>query len=88
MKINVQNPNLLCASAVNSNLHSSFSVNYAPIINEILAAADPSVAVHRFMQCDGKTLWCDNRAYDLAEIDRVFVVGAGKASGRMAEVVE
>jgi glycerate 2-kinase len=33
-------------------------------------------------------LWCGNSAYDLAEIDRIVVVGAGKASGRMAVALE
>lgn len=62
--------------------------DYQNIITTILAAADPYQAVKRSLKLDGHLLQCDTIAYNCDEIQRIVVVGAGKASGRMAQTVE
>jgi hydroxypyruvate reductase len=61
---------------------------WGPAVTRILAAAleaaDPAAAVRRFLRRDGGLLMVGDRAYDLADYDRVFIVGAGKAGGPMA----
>ncbi|HUF37952.1 MAG TPA: DUF4147 domain-containing protein [Anaerolineales bacterium] len=64
----------------------------APAVLEILAAAlraaDPAAAVARHLRRDGDRLVCASKVYDLAGIERVFVVGFGKAGAGMAAAVE
>ena len=58
------------------------------IFRAALSAADPEKAVRAHVKTDGKTLHVDQRRYRLADFDRVQVIGAGKASARMAEAIE
>ena len=64
----------------------------APAVLEILAAAlraaDPAAAVARHLRRDGDRRGCAGEVYDLAGIERVFVVGFGKAGAGMAAAVE
>ena len=53
-----------------------------------LAAADPVRAVHAYCRLDGGTLHIGSRSYALHTIDRILVVGAGKATAAMAAAVE
>ena len=53
-----------------------------------LTAVEPGEAVRRALQRDGDTLTVRNQTYNLADYDRVVVVGAGKASAPMAAAVE
>jgi glycerate 2-kinase len=53
-----------------------------------LAAVDPSRAVAGALRCENGLLYAGESAYDLAAFDRIIVVGAGKATARMAEAVE
>ncbi|HBY64224.1 MAG TPA: glycerate kinase, partial [Solibacterales bacterium] len=53
-----------------------------------LRAADPVEAVLRCLSADGGILRAGKWTYDLSRIGRVFVLGAGKASARMAVAVE
>jgi hydroxypyruvate reductase len=53
-----------------------------------LAAADPAEAVRRHVTLRGRKLRLGDRSYDLAKVRRIFVVGAGKASARMAGALE
>ena len=53
-----------------------------------LSAADPGKAVRAHVTTDGKTLRVDQRRYRLADFDRIQVIGAGKASARMAQAIE
>lgn len=62
--------------------------DYSAIISEILTAADPHFAVKKFLRLEDEILHCGSMQYSLQEIDRIIVVGAGKASGRMAQTVE
>ncbi|MBI3997912.1 MAG: glycerate kinase [Armatimonadetes bacterium] len=57
------------------------------ILGAGVAAADPGTGVHRAVRLQGDRLVVNGRAYDLAT-GRVFVVGAGKASARMAAALE
>ncbi len=52
-----------------------------------LHAVDPAEAVYKFVSRVGDRLLIDQHAYDLHQFDRVFVVGAGKASMPMADAV-
>ncbi|MCR4402437.1 MAG: glycerate kinase [Firmicutes bacterium] len=58
------------------------------ILNEALAAVDPYEAIRRIVRRKGNVLEVGARSYDLSRIDRVIVIGAGKASARMALAVE
>ncbi|HHY32138.1 MAG TPA: glycerate kinase [Firmicutes bacterium] len=58
------------------------------IMRAALAAVDPYEAVKRQLSLEGDILTIGGRRYDLAKIAHVYVVGAGKASARMALAVE
>lgn len=58
------------------------------ILAATLAAVDPAAAVRRSMRRQGKTLIVHNQVYDLTTIDRLLVIGAGKAGAPMAQAVE
>jgi glycerate 2-kinase len=58
------------------------------IFRAALDAADPEQAVERHLQFDGRTLRAGTRRYMLSAFDRIQVIGAGKASARMARAVE
>ncbi len=58
------------------------------IFRAALDAADPQHAVLAKLRFDGRTLICGRRRYRMSAYDRVFVVGAGKASAAMASALE
>ena len=58
------------------------------IFRAALSAADPEKAVRAHVKTDGKTLRIDQRRYRLSDFDRVQIIGAGKASARMAQAIE
>lgn len=58
------------------------------ILGAAVAAADPLAAVRRAVRWDGRRLHVDGQPHDLAAASRVFVVGAGKGSARMAAGLE
>ena len=59
------------------------------VIEYALAAADPAAAVRRTLSLAGDAvLHLGDRHWDLTRYDRILVVGAGKASGPMAQAVE
>jgi hydroxypyruvate reductase len=58
------------------------------IFRAALDAADPQHAVLRHLRWDGRTLIAGRARYKLGEVERVFVIGAGKASASMASAVE
>jgi glycerate 2-kinase len=58
------------------------------IYQAALAAADARNAVRRHLQCDGDRLRVGNASISLARDAHIVVVGAGKASARMAQAVE
>jgi hydroxypyruvate reductase len=58
------------------------------IFRAALKAADPVEAVLRHLRRDGETLIAGNRRYPLRSFEKVWVIGAGKASAAMAQAVE
>ena len=58
------------------------------IFKTALKAADPVEAVLRFLRRDGETLIAGARRYPLPGFEKVWVIGAGKASAAMAQGVE
>jgi len=58
------------------------------VLEAALEAVDPAAAVKRFLRREGDTLWVADRPYDLGDLDRIYVVGAGKAGAPMAWAVE
>lgn len=58
------------------------------ILEHTLAAADPYQAVLSAVQIKGDSLQVADATYDLTDFKRIVVVGAGKASARMAQALE
>ena len=58
------------------------------ILQAALESVDPAAAVRRQLRREGDTLWASDVGYDLGEVGRIFVVGAGKAGAPMAWAVE
>ncbi len=58
------------------------------IFRAALDAAEPQQAVLRHLRSDGRTLIVGRQRYRLMETERIFVIGAGKASAAMASAVE
>ena len=58
------------------------------VIGAGLRAADPAHAMLNHVHRTGHRLRVGKRSYDLRSFDRVVAVGAGKASARMAQVLE
>jgi hydroxypyruvate reductase len=59
-----------------------------PAIEAALAAADPGRAVLDLVRYENGILVAGSFVFDLAAFDRVYVIGAGKASGTMAAALE
>jgi len=58
------------------------------ILDAALASVDPVVAVKKHLSLEGDILYVGGRVYDLSCFCHVYVVGAGKASGAMAQALE
>jgi len=58
------------------------------IFRAALRAADPVQAVLRHVRREGEMLIAGRRRYDLTSFRNIYVIGAGKASARMAVAVE
>jgi glycerate 2-kinase len=58
------------------------------IFRAALEAADPVEAVNRHVRLSGGALVAGRRSYQIERLDRVWVVGAGKASAAMGRAVE
>lgn len=58
------------------------------IIEYALQAANPYTAVRRLMQLDGHLLSVGDLVFDLKRYERIFVMGAGKASLPIAQALE
>lgn len=58
------------------------------LINSALEAADPRLAVKKSFLLKGDKLTINGKNLELKDLDNIYVVGGGKASGAMAEVVE
>jgi hydroxypyruvate reductase len=58
------------------------------VLAAALKAVDPAQAVRNCVRREGSRLVVGDSAYDLDLYQRIFVVGAGKASGPMAQALE
>ncbi len=58
------------------------------IFKAALRAADPVQAVLRHVRREGETLLAGTQRYDLRSFHNIYVIGAGKASARMAFAIE
>ena len=58
------------------------------IFDAAVAAVDPFQAVINAVRVANNVLLIDGATYDLADYRRVLVIGAGKATARMAQAVE
>jgi glycerate 2-kinase len=63
------------------------SEHILPVLEAALRAVDPRQAVLAHMSHDGSILRIGRRTYRLNEIERILVVGAGKAAAPMAAAV-
>lgn len=59
----------------------------ARILASAIQAVEPAEAVRRFVQRRGNRLIVADRAYDLEEIERIFILGFGKATQAMSRPV-
>ena len=57
-------------------------------MRDALAAADPARFIKAHLKLDEQTLRADNFRFTLEVYRRIFVIGGGKAAGRMAEAIE
>lgn len=57
------------------------------VLATAINAVDPYSAVMRHLRCEGDLLWVGDQRYDLTAIQRILVVGAGKAGFPMAQAV-
>ena len=71
---------------INSRINQN--QNLIGIFNAALAAVDPYNAVRRAVKIEGAVLHVAGAAYDLDTFSRIVVVGAGKATARMAMAIE
>ena len=53
-----------------------------------LAALSPAAGLRRSVAADGENLLAGGRSYDLSAVDRLVVLGAGKASAEAAQALE
>lgn len=60
----------------------------AAIFEAAVRAVDPAAAVRRHVSLERSTLRIDSFSYDLERVNRLFLVGAGKASAPMAKALE
>ncbi|MFX1485588.1 MAG: glycerate kinase [Promethearchaeota archaeon] len=58
------------------------------IIETVLESANPEKAIERHVRLKKEELFVNDHSIDLTKIDRIFVVGGGKASGVMATALE
>lgn len=68
--------------------HTAVPEHLTQIFKAALAAADPCHAVLKAVKLEDGRLHVASTAYDLAAYDRIVVVGAGKATARMALAIE
>ncbi len=58
------------------------------IVNAAIAAVNPFSAMQRHLRLEKGRLMVGNKALEISELDKVVVVGGGKAGGAMSEALE
>lgn len=62
--------------------------NALSVLRASIKACDPLYAVKKHLKVQGRALSVGRFFYDLEEVRRIFIIGAGKASARMAFALE
>lgn len=75
------NPELFLTSTLRTLPHGAA---VARVLAAAIAAVEPGAAVRRFLQRDGDRLSAGDMVYNLRNIDRCWIIGAGKAAAPMA----
>ena len=83
----VKNERQLLENAKTSELRTARGI-LIEIVNKAIASADSSSAMRRRLTLEGGCLRVGTHEFDLSEVGKIIVVGGGKASGNMAEVLE
>ena len=73
---------------MNLSAHSALRRDALRIFRAALRAGDPREAIRRHLALKSNTLSIGAHRFPLSRFDRIFVLGAGKASARMAQQVE
>jgi hydroxypyruvate reductase len=73
---------------IGGRLETKLRKDARSIFDAALRAADPIEAVRQAMKLEGDTLTVRKRRYKLLTFERIWVIGAGKASATMAQAVE
>jgi glycerate-2-kinase len=58
------------------------------VLEQVLAEADPKVAMKKSVRLGGSVLMVKESSFDLKIFENIYVIGGGKAGGGMAEAVE
>ncbi|MBT5874877.1 MAG: glycerate kinase [Candidatus Latescibacteria bacterium] len=58
------------------------------IFRSAISAVDPAAAIRRYVRVHGDKLIVQDRTYDLTHVDRIIVIGTGKAGAVMAQAIE
>jgi hydroxypyruvate reductase len=58
------------------------------IVDRTIKAVAPDPAIRAALTLEGDILTVDGKKYDLTQFERIFIIGAGKASAAMAETLE
>lgn len=74
-------------NAGNSKLREARGI-LIELVESACKAADPSAAILRNVKVEGKLLYIAGEKFDLRDIEKIVVVGGGKAGGAMAETIE
>lgn len=85
--MSIKNEQQLLANARTHELRRARQI-LIEVVNETLASVDPSSAMRRRLRIEEERLRIGTHEFDLPEAGKIVVVGGGKASGRMAEVLE
>lgn len=58
------------------------------LVQEVIKACDPASMIQRTLRVNGNKLIADGKIFRLDRFKKIVVIGAGKGSARMAEMVE
>jgi glycerate-2-kinase len=83
----VKNERQLFENAKTSELRRARAI-LIEIVNKAIASADPFSAMRRRLRLEEEHFRVGTQGFDLSEVGNIIVVGGGKASGAMAEVLE
>lgn len=83
----VKNATKIICNANNRRLQKARKI-VVELVDGVIKNVDPYLAVKRNVKIEGKKLKVKKHVFSLSEIERVLVIGGGKASVRMAEALE